>query len=118
VPTDDSLIRRFTRDAARATANQGSPVTDTLIFANFGLARDEEIRAVAPDTPVGPASWVPIWREAERLIRFELWPAVEAVAEELMRCTTQLCYEDVDALAVAGLARHRASTNATAIVPC
>jgi hypothetical protein len=105
VPTDDSLIRRFTRDAATVTANPDSAVNDGLIFAKLGLARDDEIRDIAPDTIIGPASWVPVWREAEQLIRFELWPAVEAVAEELRRCTIQLSHEDVDALAAAGLGR-------------
>ena len=57
---------------------------DYLAFAKWGLERDAEIRKTQPDAVVGPASWLPIFRETEQLIRGELWPAVQAVGEKLV----------------------------------
>ena len=71
----------------------------------MGIIRDDEIRKTDPNATTGPASWLPAYREAEQLIRDELWPAVQAVAEELSRSTADLRDEDIAALATAALNR-------------
>jgi hypothetical protein len=38
-------------------------------------------------------------RTKDAFIRVELWPAVQAVCDELGRSTADLCHEDVTALA-------------------
>ena len=76
------------------------PFNDDTIFAQAALARDNEISEVDPDAATGPASWVRVWRQAEQLIRVELWPAVRAVAEELRRRPDTLGDADVAALAL------------------
>jgi hypothetical protein len=103
--TDNSLIRRFKRNAEQATEDPNLPDNDDLIFAKMGIARDSEIRQNDPDAATGPASWIPVYREAEQLIRDELWPAVQAVGEELSRSTANLRDEDIAALATAALNR-------------
>ncbi len=47
----------------------------------------------------GPISWVQVWRDAEQLIRVELWPAVQAVAEDLRASTRDLDFDAVAAIA-------------------
>jgi hypothetical protein len=99
--TDDSLLRRFARDE-RVIADSDIPrFNDRLIFAWWGRTRDEVIRNAAPDEASGPASWLPIFRDAKQLIHGDLWPAVEAVAEDLSWSTSDLSYEDVATLATA-----------------
>ncbi len=103
--TDDSLLRRFAHDE-RVVADSDFPrFNDRMIFAWWGRIRDEAIRNTAPDEATSSASWLPIFREAEQLIRGELWPAVEAVAEELSWSTSDLGHEDVAALATTALER-------------
>lgn len=106
--TEERLIRIFRRDAERVAEDPDFLVNDGLIFAKGGLARDDEIRNTNPGGAIGPESWLPVFREAERLIRGELWPAVQAVAEELCRSTVDLGHEDVTALAIAALNRSEA----------
>lgn len=101
--TDEGLINGFTLDAARFAADPNQRVRDGLRFAELGLARDAEIRRTAPDAATGPATWLPVFREAERLIQDELWPAVKAVGDELSRSETDLHNEDVVALATPAL---------------
>ena len=55
--------------------------------------------------PPGPRGWLPVFRNAEQLIRGDLWPAVEAVAEELSWSTSDLSHEDVARLAAAAFNR-------------
>lgn len=100
---DDGLIECFARDAARFTEDPSLPTNDGLRFAELGLARDIEIRKAAPDADTGPATWLPVFRKAERLIEVELWPAVQAVAYELIRNPDDLHNKDVAALAAAAL---------------
>jgi hypothetical protein len=108
VPTDDELIRAFARAAAQVTDNPDHSIEDQLIFAKTGLARDEEIHNAAPRAPVGPANWLPIWRQAEDLIRTELWPAVHAVAEELRRTARDLDCKEIGVLATAAMTGQEA----------
>lgn len=55
----------------------------TAILVCLGRDRDKEIGQEGTSAETGTAAWAPIWLEAERLIREELWPAVQAVAEGL-----------------------------------
>lgn len=102
---DDSLIRCFTRDAATVAEDPDFRINDGRNFAKIGLARDDEIRSTDRGADTGPASWLPVFREAEQLIRVELWPAVQAVAEELSRSPHDLSNDDVAALASAAMRR-------------
>jgi hypothetical protein len=103
VPTDYELTRRFEVAAAMVTANPDLPDEDDRAFAKMGLARDEEIRETGADGVTGPAGWLRVWREAENMIRVELWPAVHAVAEELRRSEQAISNADVAALAEAAI---------------
>lgn len=103
VPTDYELIRRFEVAVAMVTANPDLPDEDDRTFAKMGLARDAEIRETGADAVTGPAGWLSVWREAEQLIRIELWSAVHAVAEELRRTEQDLSNADVAALAEAAM---------------
>jgi hypothetical protein len=89
-----SLTRAFEFAPARAASNP-----DLADFTYLGRARDEVLRNVAPDALTGPEGWVRIWQQAEDLIRNELWPAIQAVAEELETGTGCLNHEKVAALA-------------------
>lgn len=60
--TDNSLTRRFKRNAERATEDPNLPDTDDLLFAKMGIARDGEICKTGPDAATGPASWIPVFR--------------------------------------------------------
>lgn len=48
--------------------------------------------------PAGPDGWLKIWHNAESNITGELWPAVIAVASELMISPRRLSYEEVSAI--------------------
>jgi hypothetical protein len=107
---DDGLIRCFARDteiftrnAVRWEEDPHFPKSDGVRFAELGLARDIEIRKVAPEAATGPETWLSIFREAEQLIGVDLWPAVKAVAYELVRNPEDLHNADVAALASAAL---------------
>lgn len=97
--SDESLVRCFQRDAHAVLADEALSVNDGRNFAKIALERDKELRQAMPDAPIGPESWRPVFREAEHLIREELWPAVQEVAEELCRGTGDLSNDDVNTLA-------------------
>ena len=59
------------------------------------------IRNAASGEAVVPAGWLPVFRDAEQLIRGGLWPAVE----ELSWSTSDLSHEGVARLATAALNR-------------
>jgi hypothetical protein len=59
---------------------------DVRDFADMGRARDAEFRNAGLDE-IGSASWVPVWLDAEEMIRGSLWPAVQAVADALLTGT-------------------------------
>ncbi len=106
VPTDRELLTGWGVFPARLSDEPELAVEDTAGFLRNGRARDEEIRNEGTGAPIGPPEWLRIWREAEHLIRDELWPAVEAVAEELRRSERDLSNADVVALAEAALGGH------------
>lgn len=103
--TDDSLLRRFARHENAAGASGIPRFDDRLIFAWWGRTRDELIRDAATEDVAGPPGWLSVFRNAEQLIRGDLWPAVEAVAEELSWSTADLTHEDVARLAATALNR-------------
>ena len=83
VPEEAGLIAEFSLAASDVTENPDHPHHDDMRnFASLGLRRDQEI-GETDSGGTGPASWVPVWLETERLIRGELWPAVEAIVEKL-----------------------------------
>jgi hypothetical protein len=107
---DEGLIRCFARDAEIFTRNAARweedphfPKSDGVRFAELGLARDIEIRKVAPNAATGPETWLPIFREAEQLIGVDLRPAVKAIAYELVRNPEDLHAADVADLASTAL---------------
>jgi hypothetical protein len=103
--TDDSLVKRFRRDARAAREpDPGIWNRDRLIFAERGLERDKEIRRTEAKAATEPEGWLPVFREAEKLVCDELWPGVEAVAEELRRSIT-LSHKQVAALVRTALDR-------------
>ena len=101
--TDGSLLRRFAHDERVVADSDFARFNDRLIFAWWGRARDAMIRNATPAEASGPASWLPLFRDAEQLVRGDLWPAVEAVAEELSWSTSDLSREDVATLATTAL---------------
>jgi hypothetical protein len=103
VPADDELLRHFFRADAAAIEHPDHLINDHLIFANMGRKRDRKLREDAQDAATGPQSWVRVWREAEQLVRIDLWSAVHAVAEELRRRTRDLEFEEAAALATSAL---------------
>jgi len=103
--TDDSLLRRFTRDEKVIAGSDFPRFDDRLIFAWWGRTRDEVVRNAASNEAVGPAGWLSVFRNAEQLIRGDLWSAVEAVAEELSWSTSDLSHEDVARLAATAFSR-------------
>jgi hypothetical protein len=107
VPTDYELIRRFEVAVAQVTTHPDLPDEDDRALAKAGLARDDEIREAGANVVTGPAGWLRVWREAEQLIRVDLWPAVRAVAEELRRTERDLLDADVAALAEAAMGAAR-----------
>jgi hypothetical protein len=84
VPSPQYLTRDFDLAVADLQANPDSPIhNDVRDFADMGRARDEEFRNAGLDE-TGSASWVPVWLDAEEMIRGSLWPAVQAVADALL----------------------------------
>jgi hypothetical protein len=102
-PADTELIEGFKRNASRVAADPGltSADGDGPWFAKVGLERDEICRAM-PGADTGPESWLPFFRKAEQLMS-ELWPAVKAVASELVHRSDDLRNDDVAALAAAAI---------------
>jgi hypothetical protein len=104
VPSEEALMREFRRNAEWVRAHPETPAFDDgTIFARTALARDEAMSTANPEAPVGPATWVTVWREAEDLIRVRLWPAVQAVAEELRRREQSLTNADVAEIATTAM---------------
>lgn len=105
--SDNELIKCFTRYAKQVDENPRQdpdlPPSDGLRFAIRGRERDAKILEATADAATGPESWLPIFRETQRLIEDELEPAVKAVAYELTRNPNDLHNEDVAALATAAL---------------
>ena len=101
--TDNSLLRRFAHDERVVADSEFPRFNDRLIFAWWGHTRDEVIRNAALNETSGPAAWLPVFRNAEQLIRGNLWPAVEAVAEELSWSISELSHKDVATLATTAL---------------
>jgi len=54
---------------------------------------------------IGPSAWLGIWRDTEQLIRVTLWPAVYAVAWEMVFSSRALTYPEVALIAEAGMAQ-------------
>jgi len=109
LPEVDYLISNFNAAAADLQANPDSPIhNDWRNFARAALARDEEFREAGLDLDAGPASWVPVWLEAEEMIRGMLWPAVNAVADALIATTQphQIDGETAAALMSAAMIQH------------
>jgi len=106
VPADRELITGWAVFPARLSNEPELAVEDTAGFLRNGQARDEGIHNEGTGAPAGPTEWLRIWREAEHLIRDELWPAVEAVAEELRGSERDFSNADVVALAEAALGGH------------
>jgi len=81
-PQDDPILKDIFERTIDFLAKNPNPTfhDDMLNFVRLALARDKE---VAPEQ-AGPANWITIWREAEELIRGQLWPAVEAVFKRLL----------------------------------
>jgi hypothetical protein len=105
-PTDPELLRGWGVFPAKLRDHPELAVEDTACFLRNGRARDEEVRNEDTGALTGPMEWLRIWREAERLIRDEVWPAVEAIAGELLRSDRGLSNADVVALAEAALGGH------------
>jgi hypothetical protein len=103
--SDDGMIRLFALHASGLPEDPNVWVTDGMIFAGMGLKRDAKIRRAAKDAATGPETWLAVFREAERLIQVELWPAVKAVGDELSWSEADLHNEDVVALATTALKR-------------
>jgi hypothetical protein len=107
--TDDELIKCFARCAKRVDEDPDHdpdlPPSDGLRFARRGRERDAEILKVTPAAATGPTTWLPVFRETQRLIEDELKPAVKAVADELTRNPDDLRNEDVARLAAAAIDR-------------
>ena len=102
-PADTELIERFKRNASRVAADPSltSSDGDGLWFAKVGLDRDE-IRKAMPGADAGPETWLLLFRKAEQLMS-ELWPAVKAVANELVHRPDDLHNDDVATLAAAAM---------------
>src|SRR5690348_11162087 len=81
-PQDDPiLIDIFERTVVYLAENPDPTFHDDMLnFVRLALLRDNE---VAPEQ-ANPSNWITIWREAEELIRGQLWPAVQAVFERLL----------------------------------
>lgn len=77
---DKELIENLERAKAIVSDDPDNPGhNDMQNFATLGLKRDRE----AGVEQAGPLGWIPILRDAERLINGEIWPAVEAVFQRL-----------------------------------
>ncbi len=106
-PADAEQIKGFKRNASRAAAEPGLTPGDGdgPWFAKVGLDRDKICKAI-PGANTGPETWLPVFRNAEQLMS-ELWPAVKAVANELVHRPDDLHNDDVAALAAAAMENTR-----------
>jgi hypothetical protein len=108
VPADGTLFRRFTR----AAANPEDPFlsVDQRNFISAALKRDAILSAEDPSRVIGPSAWLGIWRDTEQLIRVTLWPAVYAVAWEMVFSSRALTYPEVAVIAETGMAQAGAES--------
>lgn len=106
VPTDQELLRRFSRHAA----NPDDPwlSVDQSRFIKTALKRDAAIQASDPLATVGPESWLRIWRDTEQMIRHDLWPAVYAVAWEMVFSSRALTCPEIAEIAEIAMRQHAA----------
>jgi hypothetical protein len=81
-PQDDPILIDIFERTINYLAENPNPNfhDDMLNFVRLARTRDKEM---APEQ-AGPSNWIEVWREAEELIRGELWPAVEAVFKKLL----------------------------------
>ena len=102
VPDDLSLLNRFTR----AAENPEDPwlVEDMRHFISAAKKMDAALLAADSDAVVGPVAWRNVWRDTETLVRDELWPAVYALAWELVYNRHRFTYDEVGAIATTALA--------------
>ena len=91
---------------AKLKDDPGLADEDAGLFYRHAQARDEAVRNTGTSAPTGPMAWLWIRREAEYLIRDELWSAVKAVAEKLRTSERDLSNVDVVALAEAAMGGH------------
>lgn len=115
--SDDELKKCFERYAKEAAedpnkeaadgSNQDGDqlVSDGLRFARLGRKRDAKVLLAQPEADTGPEAWLPIFRDAQRLVEDELRPAIKAVAHELTRNPDDLHNEDVARRAAEALGR-------------
>jgi hypothetical protein len=103
VPADAPLLRRF----IRAAANPEDPFlsADERNFISAALRRDAMLSVEDAGQAIGPSAWLGIWRDTEQLIRVTLWPAVYAVAWEMVFSSRALTYPEVALIAEAGMAQ-------------
>jgi hypothetical protein len=101
--SDASLLRRFERDERVIVESNFPRYDDRLVFAWWGHQRDELTHNIATGEASGPVSWLPVFRDAELLIRDDLWPAVQAVADELSWSARDLSHEDIERIATTAL---------------
>ena len=94
--SDADLLRRFAW--AEADPDDRRVAKDIHIFVGAAEARDAKLLAADPATVTGRESWLPVWREAQQMIRVDMRPAVAAVADALL-ASCSLDYEQVAALA-------------------
>jgi hypothetical protein len=100
------LISKFELAVADIISNPDSVITnDTRNFVVAARARDDELREAGQDGDTGPANWVPIWLEAESMIRGTLWAAVTEVAKVLARSSPHRIDGDTAAAVMTAAAR-------------
>jgi hypothetical protein len=98
-PKTTDLITKFHRVIADMNDNPDRPGHhDMRNFAYLGLRRDTEIRETGTGVETGPEGWTLIWLDAEQLIRSKLWPAVQAIADELLTIANAHVGQDISTL--------------------
>jgi hypothetical protein len=94
---DQLLKQEFERIARLASLDSYEDV-DMREFVGAGRALDwYAVRKTGAD------GWLEIWHDAESKIRGQLWPAVMAVAAELMISSRRLTYREISVIASAAL---------------
>lgn len=101
-PSDSDILNRL----ARAADHPDSPWLDddTRNFVLMGAELDAVALAADSAVAAGAAGWLRIWREAETLVHGELWPAVYAVAWEMVVSSRALTFADIAEIAAAAIA--------------
>jgi hypothetical protein len=101
----DSILRSELDRIASTVPLTGYPDPDMRQFVGAGLELD-----VHHVLPAGPDGWLDVWHNAEDQISGPLWPAVMAVAGELMASPRRLSYKQVAAIAAAAVPDSVSST--------